>query len=70
MLDIILPASETAEVSGPSTAEITVSISREGEITSDGVLYTEDNIAELMRTDMEKPVNLYVDEKAPLKVFL
>ncbi len=70
VLDIILPASETAEVSGPSTAEITVSISREGEITSDGVLYTEDNIAELMRTDMEKPVNLYVDEKAPFESFL
>ena len=70
VLDIILPVSETAESSGKSREEMTVSISRNGKITSEGVTYTEDNIEELMRTDMEKPINLYVDEKAPFDSFL
>ena len=70
VLDIILPTSETAAASKTKQDEIIVSINSEGEIFSGGVLYTRNNITDLMKQDMEKAINLYVDEKAPFDSFL
>ena len=70
VLDIILPESETASASDSANKEITVSINCEGIIISKGVNYTAENISELMKTDIDKAINLYVDEKAPFESFL
>ncbi|PIE52047.1 biopolymer transporter ExbD [Candidatus Fermentibacteria bacterium] len=70
VLEIILPAAETSEVEVHRQGEVMVDVDADGAIYSGGVLYTEDNIMDLMNTDVNSTMVLNMDKEAPFESFI
>ena len=65
VLDIVLPASETAEESSRKNAELVISVKADGTIH-----YQDRQLTAVLETRPEALLNLYVDEKAPFEAFV
>ena len=69
VLDIVLPASETAEPSRKN-AELVISVKADGTIHYQDRQLTKEALAAVLETRPEALLNLYVDEKAPFEAFV
>ena len=70
VLDIVLPASETAEESSRKNAELVISVKADGTIHYQDRQLTKEALAAVLETRPEALLNLYVDEKAPFEAFV
>ncbi|MCK5132592.1 MAG: biopolymer transporter ExbD [Candidatus Sabulitectum sp.] len=70
VLEIVLPGSDTAEEEIFKNGDIIVEINRDGEIYCGAMIYTEENIMELINMDRSSTMILHVDKEAPFEAFL
>ena len=70
VLDIVLPASETAEDAGRKGAELVISVKADGTIHHQDRQLTREELTAVLETRPEALLNLYVDEKAPFEAFV
>ena len=70
VLDIVLPASETAEESSRKNAELVISVKADGTIHYQDRQLTKEALAAVLETRPEALLNLYVDEEAPFEAFV
>ena len=69
VLDIVLPASETAEEPSRKNAELLISVKADGTIHYQEQQLTKEALTAVLETRPEALLNLYVDEKAPFEAF-
>ena len=70
VLDIVLPASETAEDAGRKGAELVISVKADGTIHHQDRQLTREELTAVLETRPEALLNLCVDEKAPFEAFV
>ena len=70
VLDIVLPASETAEEPSRKNAELLISVKADGTIHYQDQQLTKEALTAVLETRPEALLNLYVDEKAPFEAFV
>ena len=70
VLDIVLPASETAEQQATRLPELMIAISAEGKLFHGETELTRDALSGLLDSRKEELLNLFVDEKAPFEAFV
>mgnify|MGYP003262377995 CR=1 FL=1 len=70
VLDVILPASETAEDAGRKGAELVISVKADGAVHHQDRRLTKEELTAVLETRPEALLNLYVDEKAPFEAFV
>ena len=70
VLDVILPASETAEDAGRKGAELVISVKADGTVHHQDRQLNKEELTAVLETRPEALLNLYVDEKAPFEAFV
>lgn len=70
VLDIVLPASETAEDAGRKGAELVISVKADGTLHYQDRQLTREELTSVLETRPEALLNLYIDEKAPFEAFV
>ena len=70
VLDIVLPASETAEQQAERLPELVIAISAEGKIFHGETELTKDTLAAVLDSREKDLLNVFVDEKAPFEAFV
>lgn len=70
VLDIVLPASETAEQPGERMPELIVTITAEGKIFYGDQELRREDLTALLDNRENDLLNLFVDEKAPFESFV
>lgn len=70
VLDIVLPASETAADAGRKSAELVISVKADGTLYYQDRQLTQQELTSVLETRPEALLNVYVDEKAPFEAFV
>lgn len=70
VLDVILPASKTAESKETQTQEILISVTKDGKIYHNNTLINESDIKGILDANTDKMLNLYIDKSAPFQSFV
>ncbi len=70
VLDVILPASKTAETKEQQTEELLISVSANGNIFHNDKPITHEELIPLLQQNKDKLLNLYIDKSAPFQYFV
>lgn len=70
VLDVVLPAAESAEPGQDREAELVITIDQEGRILHGDKELDKAALALLLDTGQDQPVVLFVDERAPFEPFV
>ncbi len=70
VLDVILPASKTAESKESQTQEILISVTKDGKVYYNNTLIKEEEIKSILDANTDKMLNLYIDKSAPFQSFV
>lgn len=70
VLDIVLPASETAEQPAERAPELIITVTAEGKIYHNETELDQNTLAALLDSREKDLLNLFIDEKAPFEAFV
>jgi len=70
ILDLVLPAAQSAEPQSGGKRELVIAINSEGQVFHDGTMIPSTDLADLFERHQDLAVNLQVDEGAPFKAFI
>ncbi len=70
VLDLVLPAAQSAEPQSGGKREMVIGINSEGQVFHEGTMILLTNLPELFERHPELPLNVQVDEGAPFKAFM
>lgn len=70
VLDVILPASKTAESKESQTQEILISVTKDGKVYYNNTLIKEEEIKSILDANTDKMLNLYIDKSATFQSFV
>lgn len=70
VLDVVLPEAESAQQPLEKKAELVITIDPQGRILHKDTALDRQALADLLQTQRELPVTLFVDERAPFEPFV
>lgn len=70
VLDVILPASQTAESKEKQTQELLISITADGKLFYNEKQITHEELLQVLNSNPDKLLNLYIDKAAPFQYFV
>ncbi len=70
VLDVVLPEAESARPPQEKKAELVITIDPQGRILHKDTALDRQALADLLQTQRELPVTLFVDERAPFEPFV
>lgn len=70
VIDVLLPASKTAEKAGSETKEIVITVSNKGDIYYGDNLISADQLEKILKDNPDKILNMFIDKTAPFQSFV
>ena len=70
VIDIMLPASKTAEKAGSETKEIVITVSNKGDIYYDKNIISANELEKILKDNPDKILNMFIDKTAPFQSFV
>lgn len=70
VIDVLLPASQTADTADAETKEIAITVSNKGDIYYGDKTITVDELETLLKDNPDKVLNMFIDKTAPFQSFV
>lgn len=70
VIDVLLPASTTAEKAEDKTKEIAITVSNKGDIYYNDKLITVSELETILKNNPDKILNMFIDKTAPFQSFV
>ena len=70
VIDIMLPASKTAEKAGSETKEIVITVSNKGDIYYGENIISANELEKILKDNPDKILNMFIDKTAPFQSFV
>ena len=70
VIDVLLPASKTAEKAGSETKEIVITVSNKGDIYYGENIISANELEKILKDNPDKILNMFIDKTAPFQSFV
>lgn len=70
VIDVLLPASNTAEKAEDKTKELAITVSNKGDIYYNDKLITVSELETILKNNPDKILNMFIDKTAPFQSFV
>lgn len=70
VIDVLLPASTTAEKAEDKTKELAITVSNKGDIYYNDKLITVSELETILKNNPDKILNMFIDKTAPFQSFV